>query len=251
MSLIELSHVDLEYPIREHQRATLKEFILKGLFREKNNKRRTIRALTDISLRVQTGERVGIIGFNGAGKSTLLRTIGGIYPLARGTRHVEGSICSLFDITLGFEMEANAWDNIYYRCFVQGESPGEIKAKLQSIGEFSELGEFLNLPLRCYSTGMVMRLAFSIATSANPEILLIDEVFATGDLAFKKKAEERMKDLLHRAQIVIMVGHDLGFLRDFCTRVLWMHQGKIRQDGPAPQVVQAYIDEARNVGRAA
>lgn len=251
MTHIQFDHVDLEYPVRENQTVTFKEFILQSLFRKKRTGARTIKALSDLSFQIHEGERVGIIGLNGAGKSTLLRTIGGIYPINHGSRLVQGSICSLFDINLGFEPNATGWENIYFRSYLQGETPKTIKPKLKEIAEFTELGDFLNLPIRCYSTGMLMRLAFAIATSRCPEILLIDEVFGTGDLVSQKKAEARMRDFLHKARIVVMVGHHLEFLQEFCTRIIWLHHGRIHAIGPARQTIQAYMREAGQLQQAA
>jgi ABC-type polysaccharide/polyol phosphate transport system ATPase subunit len=251
MTHIQFDHVDLEYPVRENQMVTFKEFVLHGLFRKARTGARSIKALTDLSFQIQDGERVGIIGLNGAGKSTLLRTIGGIYPINRGSRIVRGSICSLFDIALGFEQNATGWQNIYFRSYLQGETPKTIKPKLKEIEEFTELGDFLNLPIRCYSTGMLMRLAFAVATSRCPEILLIDEVFGTGDLVFQKKAEARMRDFLHKARIVVMVGHQLEFLKEFCTSIIWLHRGSIHMMGPTRQVIQAYTRDAGQLQKAA
>ena len=251
MTQIEFSNVDLEYPVRENQTVTLKEFVLHGLFRKKRTGVRSVKALSDLTFSIHDGERIGIIGLNGAGKSTLLRTIGGIYPIKSGQRFVQGSICALFDIALGFEYDATGWQNIYFRSFLQGETPRSVRNKLQEIEEFTELGDFLNLPIRCYSTGMVMRLAFAIATSRYPQILLIDEVFATGDVLFQKKAEARMRDFLHQARIVVMVGHNLEFLQEFCTRVIWLHHGKIHAMGPARPIIETYLREASQVKLAA
>ena len=190
MALIQFTNVDLEYPVRQTRSVSFKEFIVQGMFRPKKQDRvKSIKALTDLTFQMHDGDRVGIIGLNGAGKSTLLRTIGGIYPIKRGARIVKGNICSLYEIQVGFDQDATGRQNIYYRSYLQGETPTTIKENLQQIEDFTELGHFLQLPIRCYSTGMLMRLAFSIATARHPEILLIDEVFATGDLVFQKKAE--------------------------------------------------------------
>jgi ABC-type polysaccharide/polyol phosphate transport system ATPase subunit len=249
MAFIQFERVDLQYPLRG-PRITLKEYVVRGLFRTgKRAAKPMIHALRDMSFQIGDGERVGIIGRNGAGKSTLLRTVGGIYPVARGRRIVQGSVCALFDIALGFEPEATGRQNVYYRSYLQGETPETIEAKLPDIAEFCELGEFLDLPLRCYSHGMIMRLAFAIATSSAPEILLIDEVFGTGDLAFRKKAQERIKEFMHRAKIVIMVGHHLEFLQEFCQRVLWLDKGALRADGPAKDVIAEYIGTVENAPR--
>ncbi len=251
MAFIQFSNVNLEYPVRENQAVTLKEFILSGLFFRQKDRVQTIKALKDLTFEIHDGKRIGVIGLNGAGKSTLLKTIGGIFPIQSGERIVQGSICSLFDINLGFEPDATGWQNIYYRSYLQGETPNSIKPKVQEIGDFTELGPFLDLPIRCYSTGMAMRLAFAIATSRNPEILLIDEVLSTGDLAFQKKAHDRMDQFLHKARIVVVVSHSMEFLEMFCTDVIWLHQGKIRAMGPARSIINAFKQEVDQVTCAA
>lgn len=250
MALVEFNNVDLIYPVRQDHRSTLKEFLLKSVLRREGTRITSVHALHDITFRVGEGERVGVIGYNGAGKSTLLRTIAGVFPIAAGTRRIEGATRALFDVGLGFETEATGWQNILHRGYLQGDTPSELKKKVQDIADFSELGEFLDLPLRCYSTGMILRLAFSIATSTEPEILLMDEFFAAGDVAFQKKAEGRLRDFLQRAKIVILVSHNLPFLEEFCSRILWLHQGRIVADGPAKQIIAAYLANA-NERRAA
>jgi ABC-type polysaccharide/polyol phosphate transport system ATPase subunit len=251
MARIELTNVNLSYPLRVHHGLTLKEYLLKKFFGRETPIRREVHALRDLSLQIGVGERVGIIGHNGAGKTTLLRTMAGIYPISSGTCEVHGKICSLLDIGAGMEPEANGWENIRYRGYLQGETPNSLKEKMAEIAEFTELGSFMDLPIRCYSTGMTMRLAFAIATSSKPEILFVDEVFATGDLAFQNKAEKRMKLLMKEAKIVVMVGHNLQFLEEFCDRAIWLEQGQIRADGPAHQVIRAYRDNTSTTAQAA
>jgi len=240
MSLIELEDIGLTFNVRRHGRISLKEYLLRGMFRNVADHNFEVRALDGINLRIERGQRLGIIGHNGAGKSTLLRLMAGIYPPTSGTRTVRGRISSLFDIALGFEHDASGWENILYRGYLQGETPKTIREKMQPIADFSELGQFLDMPVRYYSAGMMVRLAFSIATAIEPEILLIDEVFAAGDLAFQTKARQRMRDLISSAQAVLMVSHDLDSLALICNQVIWLDHGRIRMMGPAAQVIDAY-----------
>jgi ABC-type polysaccharide/polyol phosphate transport system ATPase subunit len=245
MARIELNRVSLTFRVRPQGRVTLKEFLVRHLFRKSINPAIEIRALRDINLTISEGERVGIIGPNGAGKSTLLKVLAGIYPPSRGERRVQGRISSLFDIALGFEPEATGWQNIAYRCYLQGESPASVRGKLETIAEFSELGKFLDLPVRYYSAGMLVRLAFSVATAIEPEILLVDEVLSVGDLAFKNKAQERMQQMMAKARLIVVVSHELQALPKLCTTVIWLDRGRIRQVGPAKQVIADYEAEVQ------
>jgi ABC-type polysaccharide/polyol phosphate transport system ATPase subunit len=249
MALIELDDVSLTFRVRRHGRISLKEYLLRGWFRRSSQTVFEVHALENVNLRVAAGDRVGIIGHNGAGKSTLLKVLAGIYPPTGGARRVQGRISSLFDIALGFEMEATGWENIRYRGFLQGESPRSIRDKMQPIADFSELGEFLDMPVRYYSAGMMVRLAFSIATAIQPEILIIDEVLSAGDCSFQAKAGERMRALMSRAQAVIVVSHDLESLRPLCDRVLWLDHGRIRQFGPTAEVIEAYAQHSKAAPR--
>lgn len=244
MKLIELSDVGLKFRVRCHGRISLKEYLLRGFFWPSKKTAFEVQALQGISLTVEHGERVGIIGANGAGKSTLLKLLAGIYPPTSGRRRVTGRISSLFDISLGFEHEANGWDNIRFRSYLQGETPRTVEERMKAIAEFSELGEFLDMPVRYYSSGMMVRLAFSVATAIEPEILIIDEVLSAGDLSFQNKARERMQALISTAQAVIVVSHDLNSLRDLCTRVIWLDHGKIRMIGPTAEVIAAYQSDS-------
>jgi ABC-type polysaccharide/polyol phosphate transport system ATPase subunit len=243
MSLIELNDVGLLFRVRRLGRISLKEYLLQGLFRPSKKNSFEVQALEHIDLTVQEGERLGIIGHNGAGKSTLLKLLAGIYPPTSGERRVRGQISSLFDIALGFEHEASGWENIKYRGFLQGETPKSIQAKMQGIADFSELGKFLDMPVRYYSAGMMVRLAFSIATAIEPEILLIDEVLAAGDITFLSKARERMRALMSSARAVVLVSHDLSSIKMICDRALWLDHGRMRMLGPTEEVIAAYANQ--------
>ena len=241
MAKVELNNVSLTFHVRQHKRASLKEYLVRRMFRPGANPRMAVHALTDVTLTAEPGDRIGIVGHNGAGKSTLLKTIAGIYPPTTGTLSTEGKICSLFDITLGFELEATGMENITYRSYLQGETPRTLKKKLQEIADFTELGDFLDLPVRHYSAGMMMRLAFSIATMVQPEILLIDEVLAVGDLAFQHKAQARMKEIMSRAGMMFVVAHDLTTLTNVCNRAVWLTHGRVVKEGTPQDVVAAYV----------
>jgi ABC-type polysaccharide/polyol phosphate transport system ATPase subunit len=240
MARIELDDVSLTFHVRKCGRVTLKEFLVRQLFRKSVNPFMEVRALQDVSLKMSDGDRIGIIGHNGAGKSTLLKLLAGIYPPTQGTRKVDGQISSLFDIALGFEFDASGYENIRYRGYLQGETRRSIDAKMDGIAEFSELGDFLDMPVRYYSAGMLVRLAFSIVTSVDPEILLVDEVLSVGDLAFQTKARQRMVEMMGKARLIVMVSHDLNSIASCCNRGIWLDHGTVRGDGPVNEVIAAY-----------
>jgi ABC-type polysaccharide/polyol phosphate transport system ATPase subunit len=251
MARIDLDQVSLTFRLRR-QRTTLKEFFIHRLLGRLRPRQtvgikapEVVRALEDVNLHIGPGERVGILGHNGAGKSTLLKLLAGIYPPTAGRRVVDGRIASLFDIALGFEQEGTGLENILYRGYLQGESPNTILAKMQEIADFTELGDFLKMPVRHYSAGMVVRLAFSIATAVEPEVLLIDEVLSVGDLAFQEKARRRMREMMARAKLLVMVSHDLKALEQLCPRGIWMDHGKVRMDDSMDEVISAYKASVR------
>jgi ABC-type polysaccharide/polyol phosphate transport system ATPase subunit len=240
MARIELEHLNLTFRVRQERGIRLKDFILKRLFLPSRNPLMEVRALQDINLCIKQGDRVGFIGHNGAGKSTILKLLAGIYHPTSGRRIVEGKVSSLFDLALGFEIEASGWENIAYRSYLQGETPASVRAKKKEIAEFSELGDFLNMPVRYYSAGMLVRLAFSIATAIDPEILLVDEVLSVGDLAFQNKARQRMRDMMAKAHLMVVVSHDLESLPHVCNRCVWLDHGRIRMIGGCAEVIAAY-----------
>lgn len=243
---IEFENVVLRYPVGPFVKGSIKSglFSLFGHTPLENQNRDHVTALDHVSLKIERGERVGIIGHNGAGKSTTLQTIAGIYPIADGTITINGTIQSLFNVGLGFESDATGRENVIYRGYAMGCTPQEIAARAEEIIAFADLGDFIDLPLRTYSSGMYVRLAFAILTYLQGDILLIDEIFGAGDASFQKKAIERLRNLMATAGIVVMVGHDMNMIRSTCTRVLWLERGKIRMDGKADVVVDAYLKAA-------
>ncbi len=199
-----------------------------------------IEALKSVNLEICHGERVGLIGLNGAGKSTLLKVMAGIYPPMSGTLTMRGHVCPMFEFATGFEMNQSGWDNIRIRGLLLGMMPDEIEEKLAEIAAFTELGEFLDYPVRTYSTGMFIRLAFAISTSINPEILLIDEVMGAGDLKFAEKAKRRMWEFMEQGKILVFCSHNLHLLPDFCARTIWLDHGRVMMDGETSEVVSSY-----------
>jgi ABC-type polysaccharide/polyol phosphate transport system ATPase subunit len=240
MARIELENVSLTFHVRQMQKIGLKEFLLRRMFRQSVNPILEVSALKDINFRVEEGDRLGIVGHNGAGKSTLLRLLAGIYPPTSGRLTVEGKVSALFDIALGFEADASGWENIAIRGYLQGESPESIRAKRHEIGEFTELGDFLHTPIRHYSSGMRVRLAFAIATAIDPEVLLVDEVLAVGDMSFQEKAQQRMKEMMSKARLIVMVSHNLPTIYQLCNRAVWLDHGQVHMVGQTAEVLAAY-----------
>ncbi|HWE35891.1 MAG TPA: ABC transporter ATP-binding protein [Isosphaeraceae bacterium] len=204
-------------------------------------------ALRAINLTIRPGERVGVLGSNGAGKSTLLRLLARIYPPTTGSLAVRGSVAPLIEMGAGFNPELSGADNILLNGAILGFSRRQMLAKADGIWEFTGLREFADLPLKYYSSGMYMRLAFAIATEVDPDILLIDEALGTGDAAFVAKAKARVQGLVSRTNVVVIVSHDLGSLRQMCTRGIWMNQGRIELDAPIDEVVDRYLERVNAV----
>ncbi|MBK5123190.1 ABC transporter ATP-binding protein [Burkholderia sp. R-69980] len=211
--------------------------------REKSEPR-IIHALKDITLDIEHGERVGLIGLNGAGKSTILKVMAGIYPPTSGEALIRGHVSAMFELATGFEMTQTGWDNIRIRGMLLGLTPAQVEERIQQIGDFSELGEFLDYPVKTYSAGMFIRLAFSVSTAINPEILLLDEVMGAGDVQFANKAKRRMHEFMEQGKILVFSSHSLEMLGSFCERVVWLRKGEIVMDGPAKRVLSEYADKA-------
>lgn len=201
-------------------------------------------ALRDINLRIERGERLGVIGANGAGKSTLLRLLARIYPPTTGSLAVRGTVAPLIEMGAGFNPELSGTDNILLNGAMLGFTRRQMQRKVDGIWQFTGLREFADLPLKYYSSGMYMRLAFAIATEVAPDILLIDESLGAGDAAFISKAKARIHNLLDRSNVVIMVSHDLNSLREMCARGVWIRQGHIAADGAIEDVIDQYLADA-------
>ena len=242
MARILLDNVDLEFHVGAERQDTLNSVLAHRFGLRRRKVPRTVKALQSVSVSIQAGERVGLIGHNGAGKSTLLKVMAGIYPPQRGRVKIEGHVCPLFEFVTGFEMEATGWENIRTRALLLGMMPKEIERKIESIAKFSNLGEFLDIPVRHYSSGMYVRLAFATSTAVDPQILLLDEVMAAGDVQFIETARERMNDLMERASLVVFATHSLDVLPRFCERTILLRQGRIVADGPTDDVVRAYTE---------
>jgi ABC-type polysaccharide/polyol phosphate transport system ATPase subunit len=251
MARIELENMGLKFEVTSRGPLRPQDRLLRRLLPGLCAPAMEVHALRNINLVLNDGDRIGIIGRNGSGKTTLLKVLADIYPPTSGRRRVRGRISSLFDIVLGFEMDATGWENIAYRGYLQGETPRSIRAKIDDVAEFSELGRYLGMPVRYYSAGMRIRLGFAISTAIDPDILLVDEAFNAGDLAFREKARQRIQEVLRKARIVVAVSHDHEVLTSFCDRVVWLDQGQIRAVGPTRPMIAAYEADCCSAARPA
>lgn len=239
MSKVSLEHVNLDFKL--YRQGNIKDLIISKR-KKKNEDILTVHALDDISLSLKNGDRLGIIGHNGAGKSTLLKLIGGIYQPTSGVRSVEGKPTCLFELATGFEMESSGYDNIELRGLMLGLDPKQIEQKKKEIAEFSELGDHLYRPVKYYSSGMFLRLAFSISTAISPEILLLDEVVAAGDIAFVNKASARLRHMVDEVSILVFVSHSMPQICSFCNQCIWMSHGRIIEKGTPEEVTKDYTE---------
>lgn len=244
MAFIELKDITLDLPIYDVQGRSLKKKVLRmgrrNAIAEDNDGVIVVRALDNVTLRFDEGDRIGLIGHNGAGKSTLLRVMAGIYPPSQGTVISSGKTVPLLDISLGMDDNSTGLQNIRLRGLLLGMTDEEIGAKQQAIAEFCELGDYLDLPLRTYSSGMRVRLAFAVSTAVDADILLLDEVMGVGDAAFMQKAKGRLQELHNRAEIVVLAMHANSEIRRVCNKALWMDHGRVRAFGDVEEVVAAY-----------
>lgn len=238
MSAIEVRNVSMRFNLSKEKHESLKEYfvaLLKGKLQFDE-----FYALKNVDLTVKPGDFYGLVGLNGSGKSTLLKVIAGVYKPSAGSCTVNGVIAPLIELGAGFDMDLTARENIYLNGTVLGLTPQYLDEKFNEIVDFSELWDFLDVPLKNYSSGMVARIAFAIATVTKPDILIADEILSVGDFLFQQKCEERMRQLMSGGTTVILVSHSIDQVERMCNKVAWIHKGEKIMDGPAAEVCAAY-----------
>jgi ABC-type polysaccharide/polyol phosphate transport system ATPase subunit len=244
MASIILDRVTVDFPIYNARKRSLKSEILRravgGRIETSNDSRVSVMALRDVSMTLHDGDRLGLVGHNGAGKSTLLRVMSGVYEPPAGRAVIDGSVSALTDIMMGMDPEATGYENILLRSVFLGVSVKEAHRNIRDIEEFTGLGDFLNLPMRTYSSGMMVRLAFAVSTAVTPEILIMDEIIGAGDAAFFARAEARLNRLIGATRILVIASHADNVLRRLCNKAALMDEGRLRLIGPVDEVLEAY-----------
>lgn len=239
-SIIKVENVSMHFRMDKNKTTSLKEWVVTHLLGKQQYEE--YHALHNVSFEVKRGEIMGIIGRNGAGKSTLLKVISGIYKPTTGKVITAGRVAPMLELGSGFDPELSGHDNIFLNGAILGFSEEFLKSKYDEIVAFSELGDFINMPIKTYSSGMLMRLAFSVATIIEPEILIVDEILAVGDAAFQAKSRARMLELMTGGTTVLFVSHDLNQIREMCERVVWLEHGAVKDMGSAERVCDAYCN---------
>ncbi len=231
-------HVSMDFVMEQNRTKSLKEYIIQGIKRE--HKRELFHVLKDINFKVEKGEVMGIVGRNGAGKSTLLKVISGIFQPKEGDVVVNGTIAPMLELGSGMDSELTGRENIYLNGSILGFKKDYLESKFDEIVDFSELSSFIDMPIRNYSSGMMMRLAFSIATIVVPDVLIVDEILSVGDDHFQRKSKQRMLELMKGGTTVLFVSHSLGQIKELCNRVLWLDNGSVRMLGSCAEVCDEY-----------
>ncbi len=246
MAAIDIRNIDVHFPIYDARARSIRQSLLGiggGRIGATATHHVVVRALTDVSLSLIHGDRLGLVGRNGAGKSTLLRVVSGIYEPGAGSVHVEGRLAALTNMTMGMDMEATGYENILIRGLMLGLTRRQSLDRIAEIEEFTELGDYLNLPMRTYSSGMVLRLAFAVSTSVEPEILVLDEMISAGDQRFAEKSAERLNRLTDAASILLVASHAPETVRKLCNKAALMRDGRLVEIGPVDSILQRYASE--------
>ena len=246
--MIDVQNVSMRFNLGIEKNNSLKQMAVDLFSKSAREKRKMHKkenefwALQDVSFKVEKGQVVGFVGSNGAGKSTLLKVVAGVMKPTKGKVLVGGNICPMIELGAGFDLDLNARENIYLNGAVMGYSKDFIDSKYQEIVDFSELHDFLEVPVRNFSSGMIARLAFSVATIVEPEILIVDEILSVGDLNFQKKSENKMRSLISGGTTVLYVSHSIESIKSLCDKVVWLEHGKVIQVATAEKVCAAYYE---------
>ncbi len=239
MTIIEVNHVNMHFNMSKHRVHNLKEYVVLALKRQLIYE--DFQALHDITFTIDRGDVFGIVGLNGSGKSTLLKIISGILKPTTGSVKIQGTIAPLIELGAGFDLELTARENIFLNGAVLGHSHDFIRSRFDEIVEFSEMAEFIDVPMKNYSSGMVARIGFAVATLTSPEILIVDEILAVGDYLFQEKCEKRIREMMSGGTTVIIVSHAIDQIRRLCKHVMWLEKGHIKMIGEMQPVTDAYM----------
>lgn len=246
MPSITVKNLYISFPLYHENMRNLRKItniFLSGRLSEDKHRKIYVQSLRDISFSIKGGERVGLIGTNGAGKTTLLRTMSGIYEPVSGHLRIEGHISSLLDPSVGMNPELTGRENIRLRCYIDGVPHKQMNEIEEKVIEFSELGPYIDLPVKTYSSGMNLRLGFGLITAIDPQILLMDEWFMTGDEGFMLKATHRLENIVKKSQILIISTHSPQILIKWCNRIIWLEQGFLKMDGIPQEVLPVYLNK--------
>ena len=244
--MIDVSHVSMRFNLGIEKGSSLKQAFVDLLSKEKRKAKKKLKeknqfwALKDVDFKVHKGEVVGFIGSNGAGKSTLLKVVAGVMKPTKGHVDAYGNICPMIELSAGFDPQLTARENIYLDGAIMGYSKELIDSKFDEIVEFSELKDFLDVPVQNFSSGMIARLAFSVATIVDPEILIVDEILSVGDIAFQSKSENKMRDMIGGGTTVLFVSHSIAQIKKMCDRVVWIEHGVVQKIG-GKEVCDEYL----------
>lgn len=243
MTFINLNNVHIDFPIYNVQAFSLRHSLVKaatgGILKRKKDVI-TVSALKNITFSLQSGDRLGLIGHNGSGKTTLLKLLAGIYAPTTGEIQTKGKISTLFDVLLGAQDDMTGLENLYLSSITRGKSLVETKRSLKEMASFTELGDYLHVPMRTYSSGMKLRVGFAVATEGTPDILLIDEIFGAGDQSFVEKSSARLKGLIERSGILVFSSHSKELLRQLCNKIMVLEHGEIKAMGETEEVLSFY-----------
>ena len=237
-TIIKVDHVSMKFNLSTEKVDNMKEYLIKRI--KKRISYDEFWALQDIAFEIKKGDSVALIGLNGCGKSTLLKTIAGVLKPTKGTVVVKGTIAPLIELGAGFYMDLTARENVFLNGAILGYSRKEMNAYYDGIVDFSELGEFMNVPIKNFSSGMLARLAFAIATIGTPDILIVDEVLSVGDFRFQEKCEKRIQSMMKEDTTILFVSHSIEQVKKICRRAIWIEKGRIREDGPSIAVGGRY-----------